>query len=251
MVSSPVVLRAPEVWTADLDEPGGWPDPDGVLVAAERVRADRFHRKLDRERWIRGRCLARTILARHVDVDPRQLRWVAGAEGKPSLEHPGAPFFNVSHSGAIFVLAVHEHGPVGIDVELVRPLQELASLLSQVLSTEELLRIDHLQGMALLLAFYKSWTAKEAILKCLGRGLNAALKDVVLANTGDQQAPVVERVSIAGWDPDLFQLARVPIDHEGSWSPTQVQSALVWKGVPASPMLRNWSPTSCVRNVEG
>lgn len=74
--------------------------------------------------------------------------------GKPFF--PGMPdrCFSLSHSGGIALCALSE-GPVGVDVELVRPRRP--GLIARCLSPEELARFDGSWE-----DFYRLWTLKES-----------------------------------------------------------------------------------------
>ena len=74
--------------------------------------------------------------------------------GKPYF--PGLPerWFSLSHSGGLALCAL-SHGPVGVDVEVVRPRR--AGLPRRVLSGGELARFDGSWE-----DFYRLWTLKES-----------------------------------------------------------------------------------------
>ena len=75
--------------------------------------------------------------------------------GKPFFPGEAGRWFSLSHSGGIALCALSEDGPVGVDVELVRPRR--AGLPAYVLSPAELARFDG--GWE---DFYRLWTLKES-----------------------------------------------------------------------------------------
>lgn len=75
--------------------------------------------------------------------------------GKPFFPGEVGRWFSLSHSGGIALCALSEDGPVGVDVELVRPRR--AGLPAYVLSPAELARFDG--GWE---DFYRLWTLKES-----------------------------------------------------------------------------------------
>ena len=87
--------------------------------------------------------------------------------GKPINERL---FFNVSHSHGLVMLAVSKHYPIGIDIELIRDLNE--NLISYVTSDEERSLVSD------NISFFEIWTSKESLLKCDGTGINSKLKIV-------------------------------------------------------------------------
>jgi 4'-phosphopantetheinyl transferase len=153
-----------DLWRADL---AAAPEELGELLCAEeRERASRIVRERDRVLWARSRGVLRALLGRYLDRDPRALRFVPGAHGKPALLPEGAapaadlgptlaadlgPIpaadlrFNLSHSGAIALYAVGAGRELGVDIECARERY-----------TAEFLR---------------AWVTREATVKCRGTGL--------------------------------------------------------------------------------
>ncbi len=75
-------------WLIDLDAL-----PVGRLLApAERDRAASYARPRDGARFAASRAWLRLILSRYVDASPAELRFAAGADGRPGLRRrPGGP----------------------------------------------------------------------------------------------------------------------------------------------------------------
>ena len=96
--------------------------------------------------------------------------------GRPYLE--GGIDFNISHAGRMVACVVSPQARVGIDVELLRPI-ELDDFKGQF-SDQEWNIIKTAANP--LQAFYRFWTCKEAILKADGSGLSTALTALDVAN---------------------------------------------------------------------
>ena len=97
-------LSAPgiELWLVDLQAPAREreaPAPGDWLDEAERSRAARFHFERDAHRYRASHTALRHLLAQRTGVAPAALRFAAGRHDKPQLDLPGAPAFNMSHSG--------------------------------------------------------------------------------------------------------------------------------------------------------
>ncbi len=107
---------AVEVWACDLDR---WREHERCLSPGERARAQRIVREPARTRWIAARGFLRALLASYLDARPQELALAVAAGGKPYLAHPGAPHFNLSHSGPLALVAISGTLAVGVDVELV------------------------------------------------------------------------------------------------------------------------------------
>jgi 4'-phosphopantetheinyl transferase len=156
------------VWSATL---GVLPRPDleRTLSAEERRHAQRFRRRDDRERFVLARCMARNVLGGYLNVDPRELRFLAGPHGKPALAGVEWLRFNASHSGEICVFAVAAHTDIGVDVEMIRDLD--VSLLASRLLPQEARALD--AGCDGRRRFFALWTRQEARAKAHGTGLPA------------------------------------------------------------------------------
>ena len=81
--------------------------------------------------------------------------------GKPMLKDTPL-HFSLSHSGYFAICAVSDT-PVGVDIERPRNMDKIARLFPEARTRDDLLRL---------------WTAKEAYLKLLGRGLTVPLDSV-------------------------------------------------------------------------
>jgi 4'-phosphopantetheinyl transferase len=157
-----------QVWAVDLDCAGG--DAD-MLSTRERARADRLKRP-DERRWsLEAHCAVRRILALQLDVDPKHLEFDATDAGKPFVAKPAEALqFNLSHSGRHSLIAVAKDRPVGVDIELRRPMSDLLGVAMGVATTREIDLLRQLPADEMQLSFFDLWTRKEALLKAIGQG---------------------------------------------------------------------------------
>lgn len=84
--------------------------------------------------------------------------------------------FNISHSNGHVVCAFSTVGRVGMDIELIRPID--ISYFKKIFRADEWKFI--MSSVIPVEAFFYLWTAKEAILKADGRGLNAPLNKIYI-----------------------------------------------------------------------
>lgn len=92
--------------------------------------------------------------------------------GKPFCKN-GA-FFNISHSGNYVLFAVSSKD-VGCDIEEIRQLKALR--LGQIVFCDN--EMNFLKSsFDVLTTFFKMWTRKEALLKCMGDGFHRGAKSV-------------------------------------------------------------------------
>jgi len=148
-----------------------------ILSPDERMRAGGYHFDRDRMRFIVRRALLRIILARYLGLSPGKLQFDYGPCGKPEIHCVvGLPLsFNLSHADGFAVFAVTAEGTLGVDVERIRPLQDIPAIAKRFLPAEEANSISHLTGHAQLEYFLRCWTRKEALAKATGQGIAEAL----------------------------------------------------------------------------
>ena len=142
------------------------------VIDEELAQARRYARLADSVKHLAGRALARQALRATFGQDAAG-PFALTPYGKPYCPRCGA-HFSISHSGELVWLAVCREGPVGVDVEAMRPLPELAELAARLHPREQ----AHILSKAAderAEAFYRCWTRKEAVLKALGRGLSLPL----------------------------------------------------------------------------
>jgi 4'-phosphopantetheinyl transferase len=173
-----VSAAAVTITYADLDAT----DADALLPllsADEHERAARYRFALHRRRFIAGRGLLRTLLARRAGVDPGRLSFRYESFGKPHLAGgPAALAFNVAHSERYFALAVTEGYELGVDLETRRAIEDCHDLARHVFSDAE--REQLTRELPAGEAFLRGWTRKEAVLKAAGSGLSADPKQVTV-----------------------------------------------------------------------
>jgi 4'-phosphopantetheinyl transferase len=173
------VLALPEdevhLWRADLDGLGAeefhW---QALLASDESARASRFHFLRDRQRFVAGRALLRTILAGYLSADPKEINFCYSKREKPSLGPPHSVSnirFNLSHSGGIALFAFTRHREVGVDVEQVRGDSDVDAISRRFFSAHEQHQLASFTPEERPAAFFRCWTRKEAYIKATGDGL--------------------------------------------------------------------------------
>ena len=155
------------VWRAELNR-AGWPGPEG-LPGGERERAKGMLRPEPSRRWIASRWALRTILCRYLGEDPATIELGLGEHGKPELADRASRLsFNLSHSGALALVAVTAGHEVGVDVERIEPDRDLLALADRGLDAAAAAAVRAAVPRRRASAFYAAWVRHEALLKCLG-----------------------------------------------------------------------------------
>ncbi len=180
----PLATDEVHVWWASLDEPRVQIERLARLLSVdERMQADRFYFERDKNRFLVGRGLLRTILGRYLGADPGGLRFRYGPRGKPALADKFALRFNLAHSQGVAVYAVTRGREIGIDVECIRPVPDAEQIARSCFSARENAALRSLPVSQKPRAFFNCWTRKEAFVKATGDGLAHPLDtfDVSLA----------------------------------------------------------------------
>lgn len=198
------------VWWAAPVEPDAAPGLVALLDDHEQDRLQRFRQDADRARYLAAHALTRIVVGARVGAHAAAVEFdrtcrCGKQHGKPRL--PDGPGFSLTHAGDLVGVAVHPGGEVGLDVEQVRQLTELASMTSHVCSPAETAPDPG--------SFFTLWTRKEALLKATGDGLSSPMSAITLdagglrewsgdgAPTGlvwlvDLMVPVGYRAAVAG-----------------------------------------------------
>jgi 4'-phosphopantetheinyl transferase len=166
------------------------PSDMAQLLPSRAEKVARFAGEADKKRCIAGGLL----LARHLGVTKdSDLSYTAMGKPELSAAKQGASprYFSLSHSGDYVGLLVSSR-LCGLDIEKLRPFSkgDYPEGVARKCFTEAELAWLYAKrsGNARRRAFFKLWTAKEAILKALGLGLTVDLKTLEIPPHGPAQA---------------------------------------------------------------
>lgn len=188
---------------------------------AEHLRDDEIHVWQLAYRHFLGRAPLRRVLAAYMDIAPAAVVLVDGEHGRPTLAtgHRSTIGFNWSHSGEHALIAIGRHIAPGIDLEQRRERPRALEIARRYFSADEAAALASLPPAQRSAAFLELWTAKEAVLKALGRGLAFGLHRLSIANAGAQ----LSLRHFEGEDIHAWQLQRVALD-------ASLLAALAWRG---------------------
>lgn len=190
------------LWRLDLDERA---DIE-ILSAEERARAARFAFEKDRLRFIAGRSGLRRVLAFYIGMRPSDIALRPSGRGaKPALAASGAAIdFNMSKSEGLGLVAVSASRPIGVDVEKLSRATDIDLVASEQFSDDERATLRRLPATQRAEAFFRGWTAKEALIKLTGEGLSADLKALSIEIDPERQPTL--RAGYGPYDPSRIRL---------------------------------------------
>ena len=196
-----LALPAPDeiqVWQARLDDPAF--DVNALrqtLTPDETERAARFRFDQHRRHFIVGRGILRVLLAQYLAVDPADIRFGYTDKGRPFLVHPAAEGFdwNLSHSADLALFGFCMEARIGIDVEIIRPVDNIDAVARRFFSPSEFEMLRQLPESARLEGFFNCWTRKEAYIKAEGQGISMPLDSFTVSLVPGEAPRLIEPVS--------------------------------------------------------
>jgi 4'-phosphopantetheinyl transferase len=226
-----------------------------LLTPDEQERWVRYRFDKDKHQHLVTRALLRHTLSLYVpEVAPAGWRFVNNDYGKPSIANAVAlPLqFNLSHTLNRVALAVTLEREIGVDVERIKPLDQVRGLAERCFTEEENHYIfggdmrSHLTGdiQDVLWRFFKLWTLKEAYIKACGRGMSISLQSLSF----DPQAAPLRLCFTDGYEDDSerwsFRVWQPGPQHLLSLAVSQPQSEPLDVGFYQAVPLRDFTPIS-------
>ncbi len=155
-----------------------------LLSSDELIRANRFRFEKHRKRFIISHGFKRSVLTKYLNIDPVNLDFITGNNGKPyvtrllssqtngTLNNSQLLQFNLTHTEDITLLAVTKGAELGIDIEFMDRKTDWQGISRRFFTQAEQKALFSLQQTLQKQAFYQLWTRKEAYIKLLGYGLS-------------------------------------------------------------------------------
>ncbi len=171
-----------------------------LLSTQERDRAARFRFDTDRRRYVATHVQVRERLAAVLAVSAGAIRFGSEPHGKPCLDPPCGWSFNLSHSGDAAALALVRDASIGLDVEVLRRIDDLDDLANRCFTTAERRELALCPAEHRDVLFLQGWTRKEACLKAIGSGL------LVEPNTFEAGLSAEDAVPLVAWNGQAHRL---------------------------------------------
>ena len=167
------------VWYATLDSlRPRYAELNDLLDPVEVERAQRFRFEVDRERFILGHGLLRSLLGNYLKRDGSLVRMARGTFGKPYLERKDLRFSFSDTKDAIIVAFANKH-EIGADIETMLRAVDHEAVSEHYFTVPEIRAINEAgAGAGATRRFLEFWTRKEAVLKASGVGIMDDLRSL-------------------------------------------------------------------------
>jgi 4'-phosphopantetheinyl transferase len=173
------------LWRINVDRPTNEIAACAKLLSADEIdRAARFVFATDRNQFAICRGALRILLAEYLSISPKAVTFRCNEYGRPELARlaPDLPLrFNVSHAGSWGLIALALDQRIGVDIEHVRPLDNVDQVARTFLSPSEFDVFVGLPDAVRQVAFFNGWTRKEAFIKACGVGLAKPLTEFTVS----------------------------------------------------------------------
>jgi 4'-phosphopantetheinyl transferase len=169
-----------DVWRLPLLlAPGRVAELNRCLSSDEDARHARMPSSVRRDRARVAWAYRRVILARYLGCEPQDVAIVRREGRAPAVSATGRPpHFSLSHSGDWMLFAASRHVVLGVDIERVDSGADVVRLARRFFSPGEAAALSRLPDAERPGAFFRIWTAKEAVLKGAGGGVPSRLRAV-------------------------------------------------------------------------
>jgi 4'-phosphopantetheinyl transferase len=131
--------------------------------------------------WTICHAWLRVLLAEKSGCRPDEILFATNEHGKPSLSGRRGPWFNLSHSKTSFLIGFSTAGPIGVDVESLRQVEDAEDIAERYFAESEAAMIARLEEPERSEVFLRIWTLKESYLKALGTGLTTPLNVISIS----------------------------------------------------------------------
>lgn len=149
-----------------------------LLSEDEIDNGEKFYFVKDRKTYLVSRGLLRFLLAQYANISARDISFHYNRFGKPQVSFPPSDeiFFNVTHSGEFCLIAISHSNQIGVDIELIKPVDyELLS--KNIFSVTEKAEFNSISDDLKPTSFFCGWTRKESFIKGIGEGLSFPLQN--------------------------------------------------------------------------
>lgn len=158
------------------------------IVDAEQRRASQFCHIEDQTSFVIVRSQLRKVLSQFSELAGSAIQLMKSPSGKIHFKQRPDIHFNVAHTKDAFVIALSMDFPVGVDIESEHREVHASKISSVLLTPRERTLMDGMKDeKAVNRLLLKTWTQKEALVKCLGLTLEEGMQIFSLIHKNDQR----------------------------------------------------------------
>jgi 4'-phosphopantetheinyl transferase len=203
-----------QIWIFPVSHLPGIQDICYELLTREEIKkAECFKHDGAKAQYVQAHAALNYLLSSYLNSDYNRILRKTTEHKKPYIEFPdgNCPVqFNLSHCADAIAIAL-SNCPVGVDIEVIRPLNDLKGIANQVFTqAEKQLLFSKPTEKTKLNQFYKYWTCKEAVMKANGTGFMVDPKTIELLDDANDS----EERTVVWWTNSIPQ-------HYLAWSLTQ------------------------------
>lgn len=145
-----------------------------MITADEQRHVNNMISVRRQHEWVGGRALLRQCLAHYTGLDGLALVFDKTEAGKPFLDFPNAPAFNLSHGPGWIACAVTKANDIGIDIDSEKRRNRTDDIAARYFHPLEQKELEQaVDEKARKRIFFRQWTLKEAYIKALGETINS------------------------------------------------------------------------------
>lgn len=152
------------------------------LSMNEKEQAATLSDPVEHRHFIARRCFQRLFVSQHIGFTGalRELALLHQRDTQPKCTDAPELHLSLSSSGTTAIACASRGGAAGIDIERWRVVKNVAALAKRYFAPDEAEALAALPASEQNLAFLHYWTAKEAGLKAVGRGIVFGLNTFTL-----------------------------------------------------------------------
>jgi len=168
-----------QIFAVELKESINSKTFDYLIQLVDKVKQESISKlkvKSEKDLSLVGDILARYAMKKAFCIPIDEIKFKIGEYGKPYVVECENVHFNISHSGNFVVCAVYNK-PIGIDVQRMDDV-DFDSIAKRAFTENEQVVYFSTPEEERKKQFYKTWTAKESYIKCLGTGIRDLGKDI-------------------------------------------------------------------------
>lgn len=153
------------------------------ITLQEKEHATKFHHVEDQESFVIARSHLRKVLSDLSGLPPLDIQLIKNVSGKSTMKQEPQIHFSVAHTKGAFVIAASTDFPVGVDIESIQRKIDFHQVKDFLLTSNEqqFIRASGLENSCSQLLL-KTWTQKEALVKCLGITLESGMPTFEVLN---------------------------------------------------------------------